>query len=97
MSRTERDPRLIHLAEQVGKLLRLKGPCTLQGMRDREGKFLFTDINLRFGGGVLHSIQMGIDLPRYIYQDLRDGMIDEAQTGDYRKPAIPLHPEETFA
>lgn len=66
------DPEIIALVERVGLLLKLKGPANLQGIRDENGQFFLTDVNLRFGSGAIHCIAVGGDMPEYIYRDLAD-------------------------
>jgi carbamoyl-phosphate synthase large subunit len=66
------NPQIIELVSQVGLALKLKGPANLQGIMDESGRFLFTDVNLRFGSGAIHTIQAGGDIPEYIYRDLLD-------------------------
>ena len=70
VSRIHADPRLIEAARAVGKLLNLRGPCNMQGILDGSGRFLFTDINLRFGSGAVHTAAAGGDIPMMIYKEL---------------------------
>jgi carbamoyl-phosphate synthase large subunit len=76
------DPEIIALVKRVGLLLKLKGPASLQGIRDENGRFFLTDVNLRFGSGAIHSIAVGGDMPEYIYQDLA------GEAGSIPNPAI---------
>ena len=76
MSRIELGPDIIESAKKVGTLLQLRGLANLQGILDESGKFLFTDINLRFGSGAVHSIQAGADTPGMIFQELAGGSIE---------------------
>ncbi|MDP7556569.1 MAG: ATP-grasp domain-containing protein [Nitrospinaceae bacterium] len=76
MSRIELDLDIIESAKKVGTLLQLRGPANLQGILDESGKFLFTDINLRFGSGAVHSIQARADIPGMIFQELAGGSIE---------------------
>ena len=64
------DPAIIELVRRVGFKLKLRGPANLQGIMDGNARFLFTDINLRFGSGASHTIAVGGDMPEYIYRDL---------------------------
>ena len=70
-------PDIIELAKKVGTLLRLRGPANLQGILDDSGNFLFTDVNLRFGSGVVHTIHAGANIPRMIFQELAGQSIDK--------------------
>jgi len=64
------DPAIIGLVRRVGLRLKLRGPANLQGIRARDGQFLLTDVNLRFGSGASHTIAVGGNMPEYIYRDL---------------------------
>lgn len=76
-SRIEMDPHIIESVKKVGTLLRLRGPANLQGILDESGNFLFTDINLRFGSGAVHTIHAGADIPGVIFQELIGESIDK--------------------
>ena len=77
VSRIELSSDIIESAKKVGTLLRLRGPANLQGILDDSGNFLFTDVNLRFGSGVVHTIHAGADIPRMIFQELAGQSIDK--------------------
>ena len=77
VSRIELSSDIIESAKKVGTLLRLRGPANLQGILDDSGNFLFTDVNLRFGSGVVHTIHAGADIPRMILQELAGQSIDK--------------------
>ncbi len=62
--------KIIDAVSLVGKYLNLKGPCTLQGFLSEKGNFFFTDINLRFGSGYVHTIAAGGDVPLIMYREL---------------------------
>lgn len=76
-SRIELAPHIIEPAKKVGTILKLCGPANLQGILDESGNFLFTDINLRFGSGVVHSIHAGADIPRMIFQEIIGESVDK--------------------
>ena len=69
-SRIEMVSEIIDSAKNLGTLLQLHGPANMQGILDESGNFLFTDVNLRFGSGVVHTIHAGADIPRIIFQEL---------------------------
>ena len=69
-SRIEMILDIIKSAENLGTLLKLRGPANLQGILDESGSFFFTDVNLRFGSGALHTIHAGADIPRMMFQEL---------------------------
>ncbi|MFQ5450326.1 MAG: ATP-grasp domain-containing protein [Nitrospinaceae bacterium] len=70
VSRIRLDPQLIEAAQIAGTRLGLRGPCNLQGILDPAGRFFFTDVNLRFGSGSVHTIAAGGDIPAMILQEL---------------------------
>ena len=59
VSQIELIPDIIEFAKRLGTQLQLRGPANLQGFLEESGEFLFTDVNLRFGSGVLHTIHAG--------------------------------------
>jgi carbamoyl-phosphate synthase large subunit len=69
-SRIEMISDIIESAKNLGTLLKLRGPANLQGILDESGSFFFTDVNLRFGSGALHTIHAGADIPRMMFQEL---------------------------
>jgi carbamoyl-phosphate synthase large subunit len=69
-SRIEMIPDIIESTKNLGTLLKLRGPANIQGILDESGSFFFTDINLRFGSGALHTIYAGADIPRMMFQEL---------------------------
>lgn len=72
VSRIHKEPGIIEAARTVGERLGLRGPCNLQGILDASGRFSFTDINLRFGSGAVHTAAAGGDIPMMIYKELLD-------------------------
>ncbi|MFQ5671708.1 MAG: ATP-grasp domain-containing protein [Nitrospinales bacterium] len=70
VSRIRLHPEIIDAARRAGLQLGLRGPATLQGILDEAGRFHFTDVNLRFGSGSIHSIAAGADIPLLIYREL---------------------------
>jgi len=67
---TVRDNEIIELANKI--LIRCKcvGPLTMQVIREEKtGKLFVLEINPRFGGGVLVSIEAGANIPSMILKD----------------------------
>ena len=77
VSRIELASDIIESAKKVGTQLQLRGPANFQGILEKSGKFLFTDVNLRFGSGVLHTIHAGADIPGMMLEELVGGSIDK--------------------
>ena len=61
---------IIDLVEALSRRLTLTGPCNIQGILDGNGMFFFTDLNLRFGSGSVHTIAAGGNIPLMIYQEM---------------------------
>ena len=76
VSRIELIPDIIEFAKRLGTQLQLRGPANLQGFLEESGEFLFTDVNLRFGSGVLHTIHAGANIPEMMLQELVGESVD---------------------
>ena len=70
VSRIELIPDIIESSKRLGTRLQLRGPANFQGFLEESGEFLFTDVNLRFGSGVLHTIHAGANIPEMMLQEL---------------------------
>lgn len=65
------DEEVIELSKKVSEILGLVGPFNIQFIREFGTKKLFLlEINLRFGGGVIASINSGFDFPKAILCEL---------------------------
>ncbi|MBT5469469.1 MAG: ATP-grasp domain-containing protein [Nitrospina sp.] len=69
-SKIDMNESIIDLVEALSRRLALTGPCTIQGILDDSGTFFFTDLNLRFGSGTVHTIAAGGNIPLMIYQEM---------------------------
>ncbi len=69
-SRIDMNESIIDQVEALSRRLALTGPCTIQGILDESGTFFFTDLNLRFGSGSVHTIAAGGNIPLMIYQEM---------------------------
>jgi len=76
VSRIELVPEIIESVERLGAKLQLSGPANFQGFLKETGEFLFTDVNLRFGSGVLHTIHAGANIPEMMLQEIAGKMIE---------------------
>lgn len=69
-TRTCRIPVLEEMSRRVIDAFRLRGPVTLQFLRDLErDRFLLMEVNPRLGGGVICSIYAGAPFTDYILQE----------------------------
>jgi carbamoyl-phosphate synthase large subunit len=76
LSQIDMNEGIIEQAKKMAGVLGLKGPCNLQGFKEPSGRFLFTDINLRFGSGSVHSISQGADIPNLIFKELAEEKLE---------------------
>jgi len=95
-SRINMDAGIIDRVEALGVKLGLKGPCTIQGLQDDKGKFYFTDVNLRFGSGYVHTISAGGDAPLMIYKELAGQELDINRPYIKNKSVMTRFPENIF-
>ena len=69
-SKTVYNPKLIEKARNiVGLLNKLNGPINIQAI-ERDNKYYFTDLNLRFGGASYLSFKAGLNGPLFILNQL---------------------------
>lgn len=62
---------LLRLSSNAIKHLKLRGPITLQFMKESDTDQIFLmEVNTRFGGGVICSIEAGFDFPLMLLQDV---------------------------
>jgi carbamoyl-phosphate synthase large subunit len=96
VSRIHMDSAIMNAVEGLGVKLGLTGPCTIQGIQDQVGKFYFTDANLRFGSGFVHTISAGGDVPLQMYKELGGQELD-AHRPEIREPSVMTRfPENIF-
>ncbi|MGC8823924.1 MAG: ATP-grasp domain-containing protein [Bacteroidales bacterium] len=67
---TVRDEEILSCSEKILMSAPFEGPITLQYLRERKtGKLYIMEINPRFGGGVINSIEAGFDIPLLLLQE----------------------------
>jgi len=93
-SRIDMNESIIDSAEALSRRLALTGPCTLQGILNENGTFLFTDLNLRFGSGSVHTIAAGGNIPLMIYQEMAGQSFSEPSIQD--QSVMTRYPESIF-
>lgn len=69
-SQTVNEPGLISITEEIIRRSGLTGPLCIQFIKEAEtGKLFAIEVNPRFGGGVLASIEAGADMPFYLLNE----------------------------
>jgi carbamoyl-phosphate synthase large subunit len=93
-SRINMDAGIIDKVIALGPRLGLTGPCTIQGIQD--DKFYFTDVNLRFGSGFVHTISAGGNVPLMMYKELAGQEPDSMQLSIKDHSVMTRYPESIF-
>jgi carbamoyl-phosphate synthase large subunit len=96
VSRIHMDGGIIDRVEALGAKLGLTGPCTIQGLRDNSGKFFFTDLNLRFGSGFVHTISAGGNVPLMMLKELAGRELDSKRPDIRNHSVMTRFPESIF-
>jgi len=79
-SLTEKNYKLQDIVRQVGTSLELKGPCCMQFIVKDDKVYLF-EINARFGGGSILSLEAGFDMVDMIKREYFNRAV--VSVGDY--------------
>jgi carbamoyl-phosphate synthase large subunit len=93
-SRIDMNESIIDSVETLSRRLSLTGPCTLQGILNENETFLFTDLNLRFGSGSVHTIAAGGNIPLMIYQEMVGQSFSKPSIQD--QSVMTRYPESIF-
>ena len=73
---TLRDSEIELLSRNVLENLNLRGPVTIQFMRDKtDGRILIMEVNPRLGGGAVCAVYAGADIPRFVLEDWMKGTV----------------------
>ena len=93
-SKIDMNESIIDSVEALSRRLSLTGPCTIQGILDENGTFFFTDLNLRFGSGSVHTIAAGGNIPLMIYQEMVGHSFHQPSIQD--QSVMTRYPESIF-
>ncbi|HXC04337.1 MAG TPA: ATP-grasp domain-containing protein [Bacteroidia bacterium] len=91
---TVEHPRLIETSKKIIQALHIKGPSNLQFIEKSNGELYFIEINPRFGGAYIASIQAGLNAPLFILNDFTHTPI--AYTGYSRNLLMMRYWEEVY-
>ena len=73
ITRTLRDKEIEDLSEKIIYTLELQGPISIQFIKSKkDNKLWLMEINPRFGGGVIASIEAGHNIPKMLISDILD-------------------------
>lgn len=75
-------PSLLPLFDRLNDIFSFHGTIDVDFFIMKDGSYLITEINPRFGGSYLHAHESGINFPRLIKNNLL-GKINERRIGDY--------------
>lgn len=95
VSRINMDKKIIERVQALVAKLGLTGPCTIQGFKDGE-LFYFTDVNLRFGSGYVHTINAGGNVPLMMYKELTGQEFDSENLDIKDQSVMTRYPESVF-
>lgn len=93
-SRINMDADIIDKVKALATRLGLTGPCTIQGIKG--DKFYFTDVNLRFGSGYVHTISAGGNVPLMMVKELTGQELDFAKLDIKDHSVMTRYPESIF-
>ncbi len=96
VSRIDMDAEIIARVEALAAKLGLTGPCTIQGLRDATKKFFFTDVNLRFGSGFVHTLAAGGNVPLMMVQELAGQNLNPERPDIKDHSIMTRYPENIF-
>ena len=85
--KTVHNPELVKWGTKIAKILKICGPANIQCIKNRQGKYFFTDINNRFGSGVVLTLAAGVNFPEMLFKLIR---------GDKVKSIIGAYEENLF-
>ncbi len=85
--KTVHNPELVKWGAKIAKILKICGPANIQCIKNRQGKYFFTDINNRFGSGVVLTLAAGVNFPEMLFKLIR---------GDKVKSIIGAYEENLF-
>lgn len=85
---TRRDDKIIEEAKKLLKKLKIKGPANIQCFKV-EDRIIFFEINPRFGGSYIASIEAGLNAPEYILE-LYNGKELKSSIGDFKDSLLTI-------
>ena len=91
--RTVRIPELVQWGAKITKILKICGPANIQCIKNRQGNYFFTDINNRFGSGVVLTLAAGVNFPEMLFKLIRGEKVKKI-IGEYEENLFMLRYDE---
>lgn len=67
---TVRDRAMMLDASRIAESLNAIGPICIQAFKEQDGTVYYSEVNMRFGGGITLSIRAGADVPLFLHKIL---------------------------
>ena len=90
---TVKNKKILDLTKKIINNFKFRGPICLQFI-ETKNKIYFSEINPRFGGGVIASIEAGFNIPQIMIKDFLDYDLKELR--NYKKIVMTKFYKETF-
>lgn len=81
-----KDDRLFSFVQEICKVLEFSGPVDMDFWY-RDGQYLLSEVNPRFGGAYLHAFGAGVDFFKLIQQNM-EGKSNKPQIGNYQEDVL---------
>lgn len=83
-----KDDKLFRFIERICNVLEFNGPVDMDFWY-RDGQYLLSEVNPRFGGAYLHAYGAGVDFFKLIQKNIM-GKTNEPQIGNYQEDVLML-------
>lgn len=83
-----KDPDLCKFVETICETLEFRGAVDMDFWY-KDGRYLLSEINPRFGGAYLHAFGAGVDFFKYLQNNI-NGIVNEPDFGNYRENLLML-------
>ena len=91
--KTVHNPELVQWGSKIAKILKFRGPANIQCIKNRQGNYFFTDINNRFGSGVVLTLAAGVNFPEMLFKLIKGEKVKNI-IGSYEKNLFMLRYDE---
>lgn len=91
--KTVHNPELTRWGVEIAEKLKICGPANIQCIKDRQGNYFFTDINIRFGSGAVLTFAAGANYPEMLIKLIQGERVKKI-IGKYKKNLFMLRYDE---